>query len=188
MHGTNRNPVFDLSIWLVMAGAIVYAATRLPELQRVLEQSARPASVSIAKTSSDADGNGPEPVTTSGDQVELKADQRGHFQSDIEINGRSVPAMVDTGASIVVITYEDAERAGIFLRDRDFTLRTQTANGIGKAAPVTLERVSVGSITVRNVEAAVSEPGALRTNLLGMSFLKRLQRFEVRSGRLVLQE
>ena len=87
-----------------------------------------------------------------------------------------------------MLTYEDAQRAGVFLRDRDFTMQMQTANGIAKAAPVTLERVTIGSITVRNVQAGVAEPGLLRTNLLGMSFLKRLNKFEIRSGTLILQE
>ena len=82
--------------------------------------------------------------------------------------------MVDTGASLVALTYEDASRAGIYVRDRDFTQLVRTANGIARVAPVTLDRVSIGDITVRNVPASVSERGMLGTTLLGMSFLKRL--------------
>ncbi len=120
--------------------------------------------------------------------VELRAGKHGHFQTPVSINGRSIEAMVDTGASLVALSYEDAERAGIFVRLSDFTHRSQTANGIAKFAPVVLARVSIGDITVRNVAAAVSEPGKLQTSLLGMSFLGKLSRTEMRPGVLVLHE
>ena len=94
--------------------------------------------------------------------------------------------MVDTGATIVVLSYEDAERAGIFLNPSDFTQAVTTANGVARIAPVTLDRVTIGDITVRNVPAAVAEPGRLKTSLLGMSFLSRLSRFDMRSDVLVL--
>ena len=61
-----------------------------------------------------------------------------------------------------------------------------TANGIAKVAPVVLSRVRVGSITVRNVQAAVAEEGALDVNLLGMSFLGRLKSFNMRGNELIL--
>ena len=96
--------------------------------------------------------------------------------------------LVDSGASIVALTYEDASRAGVYVRDSDYTQRVSTANGSARVAPVTLDRVSIGDITVRNVPAAVSERGKLGTSLLGMSFLGRLQRVDMRGGVLVLQE
>lgn len=130
----------------------------------------------------------PEASHGAGTTVELRSDRRGHFQTDVEINGRRIDALVDTGASLVVLTYEDAQRAGVSPRERDYTMRTQTANGIAKAAPVVLDRVEIGPIQVRNVQAAVAEPGRLQTNLLGMTFLSRLQKFEVSSGRLTLSD
>ena len=123
-----------------------------------------------------------------GSLVEIKASRNGHFSAEAEINGRGIPVMVDTGATMVALSYEDAERAGIFLSRGDFTQAVSTANGIARIAPVTLDRVSIGDITVRNVPAAVAEPGRLKTSLLGMSFLSRLSRFDMRSGVLVLQE
>jgi aspartyl protease family protein len=89
---------------------------------------------------------------------------------------------------LVAFTSEDAERAGIFVRQADYTQRVNTANGIARIAPVTVDRISIGDITVRNVQAAVSEPGKLQTTLLGMSFLGRLSRAEMRQGRLILEE
>ena len=126
--------------------------------------------------------------TRRGRTVEIRAGAYGHHYASIEINGRSIDAMVDTGASIVALSWEDAERAGLYIRDSDYTQRVNTANGLARIAPVMLDRVSIGDITVRNVPAAVSEPGRLNVSLLGMSFLSRLQRVDMRSGILVLQE
>jgi aspartyl protease family protein len=120
--------------------------------------------------------------------VEIEAERNGHFSAEADINGRSIPVMIDTGATMVVLSYEDAERAGLFLTDKDFTRAVSTANGTARVAPVTLDRVSIGNITVRDVPAAVAESGRLRTSLLGMTFLSRLSRFDMRAGRLVLQE
>ena len=120
--------------------------------------------------------------------VELQAGSDGHFHAEVEINGRAIEVMVDTGASMVALSYEDAERAGVFVRPADFTMRVNTANGIARAAPVMLDEISLGDIRVRNVRAAVSEPGRLQGSLLGMTFLGRLSRFDMRAGVLVLQE
>jgi aspartyl protease family protein len=123
-----------------------------------------------------------------GAVVEIKAARNGHFNAEAEINGRPVEVMIDTGASMVALSYEDAERAGLYLNKSDFSRAVSTANGVARVAPVTLDRVSIGDITVRDVPAAVAEPGRLRTSLLGMSFLNRLSRFDMRSGTLVLQD
>ena len=123
-----------------------------------------------------------------GRVVELRAGSYGHFHATAEINGRPVGVLVDTGASMVALTYEDARAAGLFVRDSDFTHRVSTANGMARVAPVTIDRVSIGDITVRDVPGAVMEAGKLGTTLLGMSFLSRLQRVDMRSGMLVLQD
>lgn len=120
--------------------------------------------------------------------VEIRASRNNHFHAQAEINGRPVPVLIDTGATLVSLSYEDASRAGIHLRQSDFTRSTYTANGVARVAPVMLDSVQIGDITVRDVQAAVSEPGRLSTTLLGMSFLTRLRRFDMRAGVLVLQE
>lgn len=120
--------------------------------------------------------------------AEIFMSRDGHFHADAEINGRSVSVMVDTGATMVALTHEDAERAGIRVRDTDFTHRVSTANGTARIAPVMIDRVTIGAITVRNVRGAVSEPGRLSQTLLGMTFLGRLSRAEIRSGVLLLEE
>ena len=127
------------------------------------------------------------PAARSG-TVLLPAGAYGHFQTEAEINGRTVDVMVDTGASLVALTYDDAQRLGIYVKPGDFTHVAQTANGTARVAPVTISRITIGDITVRNVPAVVSERGKSDRTLLGMSFLGRLSRVEMRGGTLVLQE
>ena len=123
-----------------------------------------------------------------GRSVELKPGAFGHYRAQAEINGRPVEVLVDSGASLVVLSHEDAERAGLRPRAQDYTQRVGTANGVTRVAPMLLDRVSIGDISVRNVEAAIGEPGKLGQSLLGMTFLGRLQRVDMRAGVLFLQE
>lgn len=130
----------------------------------------------------------PQQTTPSYGEVVLRAGQKGQFLTEAEINGRPIDVLVDTGASIVALTYEDAERAGLYMRPSDFTHQASTANGIARIAPVTIDRIMIGDIEVRNVPGAVSERGALQTTLLGMSFIGRLSRFDMRDDTLILAE
>ena len=120
--------------------------------------------------------------------TEIAADAMGHYRADAQINGVSVTALIDTGATEVALTYEDARRIGISVSPRDFTGRSRTANGEGRYAPVTVSEISIGNISVQNVRAHVTEPGKLSITLLGMSFLGRLSRADMRNGVLVLQQ
>jgi aspartyl protease family protein len=121
-------------------------------------------------------------------EVRLKADPRGHFIFDASINDRQATFMADTGATLVVLTYDDAARLGLSPHSLDYTGLAQTANGVSRVAPVMLDRVRVDDITVRNVQAAVAEKGALDTNLLGMSFLGRLKSFQMQGRELILEQ
>jgi len=119
-------------------------------------------------------------------EVRLRADASGHFVFKAAVNERLASFVADTGATFVMLTYEDAERLGLSPRSLDFSAPVQTANGISYVAPVTLDRVRVEDITIRDVPAAVAGKGALGTNLLGMSFLGRLKNFQIQRGELVL--
>jgi aspartyl protease family protein len=125
---------------------------------------------------------------SSGRSVEIRAGTDGHFHTTASINGRLIDVMVDTGASMVALTWEDAQTAGIFLGDGEFKYRVSTANGIARVASVTLDAVSIEDITIHNVRAAVAEPGKLQTTLLGMSFLGQLSRAEMSRGVLLLEK
>lgn len=124
----------------------------------------------------------------SGSRVEtIRGDRNGHFSADGRIDGTRISFMVDTGASLVALREEDAERVGIHVRRSDFTGRTSTANGTGSYAPVRIKSLRIGEIEVRDVEAAVIARGQLGTNLLGMSFLKRLRGFDIADNRINLR-
>jgi len=131
----------------------------------------------------------PEPAPASpgmSGTVRIQPDRNGHYSTDAVINGRILPVMVDTGASMVVLSYEAAERAGLRPHSLDFSGRASTANGVSKIAPVRLDRVRVGGIMLRDIPAAVAEPGVLRQNLLGMTFLRKLKRFQIENQQLIL--
>ncbi|MEX0852509.1 MAG: TIGR02281 family clan AA aspartic protease [Bauldia sp.] len=123
-----------------------------------------------------------------GRTVVLRADPRGHYQTEATVNGRTIPVMIDTGATAVALSAEAAKRVGVRPTRRDYTLPISTANGVVAAAPVVLSEVRVGRISVRNVQAVVVPDGALGVNLLGMTFLSRLSRFEIAGGELLLAE
>lgn len=119
-------------------------------------------------------------------EVRLRAGTNGHFVFKAAVNERLAKFVADTGATLVVLTYEDARRLGLSPHNLHFSAPVQTANGISHVAPVTLDRVRVEDITVRDVPAAIAEKGMLTTNLLGMSFLGRLKSFHIQDGELVL--
>lgn len=119
--------------------------------------------------------------------VQLRRGYGGHFHADASINGRTIPVLVDTGATLVALSYEDAQAAGISVANSDFRYVSQTANGQARFARVTLDQVRIGNVSVRNVAAAVSQPGKLGTTLLGMSFLSQM-RMEMKDGLLVLEQ
>ena len=119
--------------------------------------------------------------------VALQAGRNGHFFVNALMDGRALPMMVDTGASSCAFAEEDAARIGIRVGPGDFTRVWSTANGTVRVAPIRIGVMQVGSITVRDVEAVVIPRGLLSTNLLGMSFLKRLRDFTVTGGTMTLR-
>ena len=140
---------------------------------------------------SDTRAHAPSPRTSAtatsyGDEVRIARATDGHFWVDGDVSGVSLPFLVDTGASSVVLSPSDAERLGLYLTSDDFTLTYSTANGDVRAAPVLLPSLRIGSIEVTNVQATVN--GApLRQSLLGMSFLSRLDGFEYKGNDLVMR-
>jgi aspartyl protease family protein len=125
-------------------------------------------------------------VVEHGRSVEVARAYNGDFDISARINGARVSMVLDTGASSVVLTREDAKAAGLPLEVLAYTAVIDTANGRTHAAPVRLDRIAVGGLVERSVDALVAQPGQLKTSLLGMSFLNRLQSWEVRGDRLVL--
>jgi aspartyl protease family protein len=117
----------------------------------------------------------------------LDPDRRGHYTVHPQIDGARITMMVDTGASFVALTDEDARRLGVRPPSSAYSLELGTANGVVRAARVTLRDVRLADILVRDVEAVVLPAGALSVSLLGTSFLRRLSGYEVRGGRMILR-
>ncbi len=130
----------------------------------------------------------PRQPATSGRSLVLDSDRQGHFKTEARIDGRYIDFLVDTGASLVIMRESDAGRVGIRPRPSDYTATVSTANGKIKAAPAKLNRVEVGGITVHDVSALVLPDEVLGQNLLGVSFLSRLKRYEYANGRMVLEQ
>jgi aspartyl protease family protein len=121
-------------------------------------------------------------------QMEIPADPRGQYATNVVVNGRTMRMLVDTGASSVALTSEDARALGLRLSQADFRIRISTANGTALAAPARLGLVEIGDIRIYDVDAFVSQPGALQQSLLGMTALRKLRSFEISGGRLVLKQ
>lgn len=121
----------------------------------------------------------------SGSEFAIEANANGHFVVDAEVEGETIRFLVDTGASVVSLTPEDAELIGYHRVDLDFSERYQTANGEVRAAPLMLSTITIGPIEVDDVRASVNE-APMEMSLLGMSFLSRLERYEVRDDRLIM--
>ena len=110
----------------------------------------------------------------------------GHWWADAMIDGRAVRLMVDTGATVVALTPEDAVRLGLRLTPDDFSDQITTAAGPARAARIRLDSLSVGAASVPHVDALVVERG-LPHSLLGMSWLGRLSGFEASADALTLR-
>jgi aspartyl protease family protein len=126
-------------------------------------------------------------ATSPASTVHIPRGQGGEFAIHARINRVSTPMVIDTGATSVVLTYETAKAIGLPLELLEYDVDVETAGGHTKAARLTLDRLSIGKLVERSVPALVVPRGQMKTNLLGMSFLDRLESWEVRAHRLVLR-
>lgn len=126
------------------------------------------------------------PASATG-QTLLPMGKNGHYAGTFRLNGKPVDAMIDTGASLVAINVSTARRLGVPPSTLDFEHAVDTANGQIKAAHIVLDRVEIGNVRVKDVDAFVLGDDALSSTLVGMSFLKKLKSYtaDKRSLRLV---
>jgi len=132
------------------------------------------------------------PIQTSTDDrkslaVRIRKQADGHFVARTRANNATIRMIVDTGASLVVLTPEDAREAGIDPANLIYSVPMQTANGVTTGARVKLRSLAVGSVLLNDVNALVAKPGTLRESLLGMSFLSRLRSYEFSGDFLTLR-
>lgn len=183
--------------YAVLAGMLIAAALVVPGVldqqldsgagneARQQGQVSQPVSNTSSRQATDAR---PRSNPLGGRKTIIEADGRGHFVTEARMNGSREEVLVDTGATLVAMNESTARRLGIRLTASDFKYRVSTANGDAEAALVTIDRIELGRIRVENVQATVSRDEALDIVLLGMSFLNKLERFQIERGELVLTQ
>jgi aspartyl protease family protein len=171
-HWTYGVQAIAVSSGIFVTLIVVYAAR--DELQATLDRAI--GDVSLGRTV----------VTPEGEVVAARRTD-GSFMIRGRVNGHETRFIFDTGASTVVLRAESAADLGFDLEALNYSVPVSTANGTALAALVTIEALSVGSITERNVRALIARSGVLHANLLGMTFLERLNSYEVRGNRLILR-
>lgn len=122
----------------------------------------------------------------SGRTHSIPISSRGHYIADVKINGRQLTMMVDTGATFLTLPEKNARKLGIFVQPSDFKIAMNTANGVAYAAKAEVRDFRIGPIRLKNIPAIVVKSEALKTPLLGMSVLNRLDRFDVTNDTLLL--
>ena len=176
----------NAGILIAVCGAMAYmigqageddtAAKAVPSGQGVGSSAVKPAAY-VASPPVQGEGAASEMV--------LRANANGHFIVTAEVNGTPIRFVVDTGATDIMISADDAERAGFRPHQLNFTKKYQSANGIVRGAPVRLRSLRVGQIEMYDVEASVNEVD-IGISLLGMGFLSRLEGYQVENGKLVM--
>jgi aspartyl protease family protein len=169
-----RNIMIFAAVMIVLGTFMADIADRMtPAMAKSASRSATPVAMAAA---------------ASGRTLNIPPDGRGHFATEGRIEGQRIGFMVDTGASVVALNESSAARFGLRPSPADYKATVTTANGTVKGARTRIAMVDVGGLVVRDVEAMVLPDEALSENLLGLSFLSRLRRFEYANGTMVLEQ
>jgi len=169
----------QLGIWILIILALMAAYVFRFDLQDVASRFS--GGIIPGSPISVTDDNGRQSVT-------LIRSDNGHFEAAAGVNGQSIRFLVDTGASSIVLSHKDARDAGIDVGNLNFSIRTQTANGTGRAARAKINDFYLGGIERRGMNVLVAEPGRLAQSLLGQQFLESLHSYEKRGDRLTLRD
>lgn len=174
---------------LICAGALIYGdAERIAYAQRTMAATATDVSaVLTAQAKATAPAKPVQPVVANLRSVDIPRKNGGEFAVRAKINNIQAPMVIDTGATSVVLTYDTAKAIGLPLELLEFDVDLDTASGRTRAARLTLDRLAVGTVVERSVPALVVPRGQAKINLLGMSFLDRLESWEVRADRLTIR-
>ncbi|PLW75839.1 retropepsin-like aspartic protease family protein [Cohaesibacter celericrescens] len=117
----------------------------------------------------------------------LKSNKNGHYFTKAFLNGKPIRVVIDTGATYVALSYEDARRIGVMPQKSDFKYAMSTANGRVYYAGAKIRSVRIGQAEERDIEVRIAPKGALNITLMGMSFLRKLKTFKVENGKLLLE-
>lgn len=170
---TARNVAVLLVGSLLLLGVLKWGSETIAEPALEQSQNAGSAPAQISRT------------TATGAELVIPAGRNGHFLVTAEVEDVEILFLVDTGASQVILTVEDAERLGYSIESLDFSDRFQTANGAIRGAPLLLSELRIGDLQIDDVRASVIR-APMSTSLLGMSFLSRLEGYEVGEEGMIL--
>jgi aspartyl protease family protein len=170
--------MMKFALWVVGA-AIVFALLSPRGAQRVPVTPVQPVTAKIAAPVVEAAGNGLADVT-------LARSPDGHFYANAIINGATIHVLVDTGATTVALTRADAQAAGVQFGEGEFTGTAQTAGGDIRLKPVVLDRVGIGAVEARAVDAVVVD-SKMNVSLLGQSWLRRVGNVQIIGDRMILR-
>jgi aspartyl protease family protein len=171
----------------VMRNLMILAGI-LAGLGTVMAQMADRITPALAHTSARNTTLAPLVAQASVRSLSIPRDARGHFETEGRIDGQRIDFMVDTGASVIALNETSAARFGLRPSRGDYTATVTTANGTVKAARTRIAMIDVGGLVARDVDAMVLPDEALSENLLGLSFLSKLKRFEYSGGTMVLEQ
>jgi aspartyl protease family protein len=164
---------------MILAAFLIGAGTLMAQMADKMTPATPASAMTTAKTTGEQAG-----VRS----LSIPRDARGHFATDGRIDGQRIGFMVDTGASVIALNEKSAARFGLRPSPGDYKMTVSTANGTIKAARTRLAMVDIGGLIVRDVDAMVLPDEALSENLLGLSFLSKLKRFEYANGKMVLEQ
>lgn len=178
---------------VLMAGAIFAIGFGWPEIKQwwandgtlAGAENAAATNAGGQQASRETEKNSEKFARTGWHEIAIPRTPNGHFIVDVAVNGTTIPFLIDSGASDVVLSASDAKRVGLGGPLR-YDLRYQTANGIVRAAPVQLREMRIGQLALRSIDASVNE-GEMGISLLGMSFLNQLRGFEYDGDQLILR-
>lgn len=182
-----QSDVMSLAFVAILIAAVVsiFVAPKLEATDKIeAETSAPPPSVASA-TISPVQAPQKKPLPNKSAVLRQKDD--GHYWGLADVDGFPVDFMVDTGASVVVLTFQDAKRLRLKPEELDYKWKISTAGGQTKGASVLLESIRIGGVEIENVEAMILRDG-LEQNLLGMSFLSQLYSYEFRGRQLIIRQ
>ncbi len=177
------------SIMILAAILIVFGTSMAKVADQMTSEKAQAHSVDKAKAMNAFASVQPKTTGNAGlRSVTVSRDSRGHFQTEGRVDGRRLGFMVDTGASVIALNETSAALIGVRPRPSEYTANVSTANGSIKAARTRLAMVDIGGLVVRDVDALVLPDDALSENLLGLSYLSKLRRYEFAGGKLVMEQ
>lgn len=169
----------NIAIWLIIILALVAGYQYRFDLENVASRI----------TAGLIPGNAISHYNSDGSQaVTISQSANGHFQVNALVNDRPLRFLVDTGASSIVLSHQDALKIGITDDSLNYSVPIVTANGTALAAPIRLQEIKIGPITRNNIKALVTQSGQMQGSLLGMSFLNSLRSYTVQRDQLILTD